>query len=304
MNTDPNAPLEGQDVTILAQSLFSEDTPDSIDASETLSTPDNVVPITPVVPVTPVQAVAPVQPVQPVVPENVVIDQEKMKQFEQWQKLQSAPVQPVQQQQQQVVQQQQQPAPVQMPTQSQLSPKEADRIMNKFTLGQQEYDAIFKTDSEEASIAALNNVLQNTVKQAVTMAFHLVNDTESKVINKVQPYIQFADTQRELMLRESFFSEHPSLKGADPIISAVMSQMAQGGVKYASQKELFDAVATSTKAQLAQMGLVQGQTNNPTPRAASVKRPMASLPTGGQGGSQASADTGQGGSNTARTIFS
>jgi hypothetical protein len=292
-------PIEGQDVKTLAQSLFSETNPDIERAIEhTPSDADNVIPIKSEE-VKPVPAVVVPAQTPAIIEQEVQIDAEKMKQFEAWQQLQQAQsVVPVQQQQHQAapVQQQQQQVP-------QLSKEEADRVLNKFTLTQKEYDAIFKTESEEASIEALNEVLQNTVKQAVTMAFHLVQDTEQRVVSGVKPYMQFADSQREIMLRETFFAEHPTLRGADPILNAVMTQMATGGQKFNTQKDLFDAVAKSTKAQLAQMGMVQGQANT-KPAGNGQKPRMAALPTGGQGGSSQSAATGQsGGSNTARAIF-
>lgn len=305
---DQDTPIEGQDVESLAKSLFSEDL--DIPEDNTGSNPDNVDPQQ-----QQQQAVqqqepqqqqqqqqaAPQQQQQQVQP--IVLDAEKMKQFEEWQKTLGQPTPgaqaPVQQVQQQPVQQQQ---VQQQPVPQQLPPEQVDKMLNKFTLTQKEYDAIFKTDSEEKSIEALNNVLQATVRQAVTMAFHLVQDTEQRVAQTVTPYIKFADTQRELMLRETFFNDHPDLRGAEPVINAVMVQMAQSGQKYQDQKQLFDAVAKSTKDQLAQLGLVQGQGQQPKPT--TRKQPMAVLPTGGQGGRQESANAGQSReSNTARNIF-
>lgn len=225
-----------------------------------------------------------------------VIDEEQYKRYLEWQH---------QQQQQQLPQQQvrqQQPVQSQPQPQTQpLSEEEVARLTNRFTLDEAGYDAIFATEDKQESIRALNQVLQGVVRQAVTMSHYLMQDTAGKIQQTVQPYMQFADSQRELMLRETFFSEHPDLRGSEVIINAVMTGMAQQGVKFSDNKQLFDAVAKATKDQLAALG-AKGQMNGQQTQQAQVKPKMARLPAGSGGGS-GMAQVHSGGSSTARAVF-
>lgn len=283
-----------------AQALFGEVNPD-LELGSTIDTDPNQQQVEPVQNIEPqVEPVVQQQQQQQVQQVQQQLSAEQLAQFQAWQAQQAQQqqqVQPVQQQQQQpAVQQQQQ---VQQAQPQQLSEEEVNRLTNRFVLDEAGYDAIFATENKADSIKALNDVLQGVARQAVTMSHYLIQEAAGGLQQKVAPYMQFADSQRELMLRETFFSRHPDLRGSDVIINAVMTQMAQSGTKFQNNEQLFDAVAQATKAQLSQLG-VKGQQIGGGQQ--TVKPGMATLPVGSSGGSRM-AQTGSGGSNTAKSLF-
>lgn len=276
--TDKGGVVENQEAELAKQAVAAQqvqDKPTEVKAEEiqTQVQPQNVVPIQP-------QAQPPVQ--------------------------QQAPQGPPQQQPQVL----QQPPPAQQQPPQQQSPEEIQRALNVYSLSEQDYDSVFNVDSKEESIKALNDVLQKVVRQAVTMSHVLLQDQQQQILQQVQPYMQFADTQRQVMLESSFYQQHPDLQASKPVVDAVLKQFQSQGVKFSDEKQLFDAVAQNTKAylsQLVQLGqtaapTLQGQQqtqNGGTPQGA--KPSMAALPRGGQGGAGASGGSGK--VNTAQALF-
>lgn len=176
-----------------------------------------------------------------------------------------------------------------------------------YELTEADYDAVFNVDDKQQSIKALDNILQNVVRQALTMAHTLHKQEITQFEQKVQPYMQFADDQRHTAMETAFYTRHADLQQSAPVVTAVLKQFQAANVKFPTAEALFDAVAQHSKAYLSQ--LVQlGQTAPPqTPANVglpnTVKPRMAALPTGGQGGSGG----GQGKSgqmNTAQKLFS
>jgi hypothetical protein len=262
--------------------------------------------VAPVVPATPVVA-APVVAAAPAVA-PVQYTPEQIAAFQQWQAAQAqqvipqAPVQPVQHNPQ---------APRQ---QQQLTQPEIDQALNRYTVAPEEFNALFNEPDPAKATAILNGMFQKVVVQAVTMAHHLIQDQGAQLKQQVAPYMQFADTQREVMLREQFFLANPDLKGQDLLIQNVMSQLAlerqKGVYQPASEQQVFSDVATRTKALIASLQQ-QGQAlptvaGAPAQQAAPAVKPgMARLPGGGGGGSQSAANgTAAAGQNqTAMNIF-
>lgn len=292
-NEDPNV---GQDVTSLAQDLFGEPNPDIEGSSSTTTEENNEeqnlnegAALFGVESGADTQAETETQTQvqQPVVQQQEQQPQftaEQIQQFQAWQQSQ-------QQQVQQPVVQQQQPLP----------DEEVAKLTNRFTMTEKEFDAIYEAPDKQTAIAAFNHVLQGVVKQAVTMASYLAMDQAQQVTQQVRPYMQFADSQRELMLRQNFYEANPELKGADVIVEAVLGNLTNSGQKFTSHKQLFDAVAKASKDQLVRLG-GQGQRNgNAQPK---VKQPMAAMPNGSQGGNGSRmAPTGSGVQQTAKSIF-
>lgn len=288
---DPNN--EGQSsIEQTAQSLFGDINPN-------LEIPSDLDENSGTVVEEPVQQQQIEEPVQQQQRQQQVVVQpnaDELEAFRQWQVSQQQQ-QPVQQQP--IVQQQQQ-APVQQQQPQQLSDAEVARLTNRFVIDEAQYDKMFATEDKAQSIAAFNEIVQGAVRQAVTMSQYLAQEHVSRVQQQVQPYMQFADSQRELMLRENFFNKYPDLRGADVIIRAVQQDMSSKGVKYNSMEELFDAVAKASQAQLRMLSAQGQQVNGTQPR---VKPAMASLPAGAGGGGSKMAQTGSGPQTTARSLF-
>lgn len=187
--------------------------------------------------------------------------------------------------------------------------EDVQKHLNIYSVTEADYDAIFATESKEDSIKALNSMMQNVVRQAVTMSHVLVQDAQTNLQQQVRPYMQYADEQKHSAMEQAFYSQHSDLKAAQPVVDAVLKQFQGSGRKFDSPEKLFDAVAQNTKAyllQLQQLGqtttqnaqgprLTQGTPQGGKPR-------MASLPSGGQGGSGAGGGN-SGKVNTAQRLF-
>jgi len=272
-------------------------------------------PVTPPAGQTPASTVAPVippsvpSPQAPVpstpAPTPVQYTPEQVAAFQQWQAAQQQQVMPpAQVQQPHVPQAPRQAAPMSQP--------EIDKALNKYTVPVEQFNALFAETDPVKATGILNDILEKKVIQAVTMAHHLIQEAQSKIVGQVQPYMQFADTQREIMLREQFFAANADLKGQDLLIQTVMAQMAQerqaGIYRPASEQQVFSDVAARTKALIAGMQQ-QGQAAPAVVQGAQPaqggKPPMAVLPTGGGGGAQSAAGSTAipGESPTARSIF-
>lgn len=188
-------------------------------------------------------------------------------------------------------------------------------MLNVYQLTEADYNAVFDTDDRAQSINALNQILQNVVKQAVTMSVHVTKSEVGGLVQQVSPYMQFADSQRELAMKNAFFESAPDLKGMDVVIEFAMNQLIQeknaGKVAFKNDQEIFAAIAERTRAIRQQMSNQPAPTQ-PTPTAptsgAPVAQPhgrptMAVMPRGGQSGAQGAPQGAVGQNNTAVTIF-
>ena len=233
---------------------------------------------------------------------------EQIAQFQQWQAAQQQQIIPPSTQ---PIAQQQQAPRAQAP--AQLSEAEVDQAINRYRVTPDTFNKLFTEEDPAKASAMLDEMLQGAVKQAVTMSLHLIKDQTVQIQQSVQPYMQFADTQREVMLREQFFQNNPDLRGQDLVIGTVMQQLAaarqSGQYQPANEQQVFLDVATRTKALIAQMQQ-QGQQVAPqvgavTPQG--VKPSMVTIPTasGGAGagsaGGNPSANSGE--SQAARSVF-
>lgn len=253
------------------------------------------------------EPVVPVTPAAPVATPAVQYTPDQIAAFQQWQVAQQQQVIPFTPPQQVAP-----AAPVQQ--QQPLAQADIDKAINRYTVTPEAFNSLFNEPDPAKAAGILNSMLQGAVIQAVTMAHHLNQQTASELTQRVQPYMQFADTQREQMLREQFFAHNADLKGQDALIQTVMAQMAQerrsGAYRPVSEAQVFTDVATRTKALIAgmqQQGQIPAASNGAPRQAASAgtKPQMAVLPNSGGGGSQ-SAGTSQarpGESSAARSIF-
>jgi len=232
---------------------------------------------------------------------------EQIAQFQQWQAAQQQQIIPPPAAPQQQQQQPQAPA--------QLAPEEIDKAINRFRVTPEKFNELFTEEDPTKASAILDGMLQDTVKQAVTMSLHLIKDQAAQLQQSVAPYMQFADTQREVMLREQFFQNNPDLRGQDLVIGTVMQQLAAarqaGQYRPANEQQVFQDVATRTKALIAQMQQ-QGQHVAPqqggvAPQGLQRKPTMVALPTasGGMGAGSANGlpSAANGESQAARSVF-
>lgn len=288
---EQNAPESvGQSIEETARSLFGDINPDIESGTRTEE-------VTPAAETPVVEEPVVVQP-EPVVQERLMqqpealptFSPEQLAQFEVWQQSQLG---------QQVLKQDLASVQQRIQATAPLPDEEVAKLTNRFTMTEKEFDAIYEAENKADAIKAFNDVLQRTVVQAVTMANYLAQDHAGKVMETARPYMQFAEEQRNMVRQEMFYAAHPDLRGADVVVQAVVSNMIQQGIRFPDEKTTFDAIAQASKAQLAKLGK-QGQ--GAVPANGKVKQPMASLPTGSQGGTRM-AQVGSGPSNTAKNLF-
>jgi len=247
-------------------------------------TPKEEPPVEVNTPVTP--AATPATPAAPVqyTPEQLVA-------FEQWKAAQQQQIIPP------AATPQQQAAQPQQPTQQRAQPTQAeiDKQINRYTVSPEKFQQMFSEEDPAKAAGVLNEMMQGAVTQAVTMAYHLIQDQGNKLQQTVQPYMQFADNQREVMLREQFYQSNPDLRGQEMLISAVQTQIVaerqSGQYQPVSEAQVLTDVATRTKALIAQWQQngqhPQAQPNGSVPVSqphSQVKPPMAALPTTAGGG--------------------
>lgn len=316
---EPAAPAVEPADNPLASSLFGGSDDPFVDDLEPIDSPENDLPTPkPAAPASPANvapvpaqqstqqapaAPAPAQSTVQPAPQNQLSDAE-VQAFRQWQM-----------QQQQVAQQRMQQPSGQVPEPKQPTQEEIDAQLNRFKVTDQVFDGIFEAKDKAQAMSALDQFGQGLVKQAVTMAYHLMQDSQQRLQQQVQPYMQFADSQRDLMMREAFFASHPDLKGMDVLVNTAMQQLMaekqQGQFQPKSDKEIFDAVAK--RANDLRNAVVGGQTQPagsqqqviPNGQPVPAQRPgMVQMPRGSQGGAPSAPGRVAAGQNpTAASLF-
>lgn len=192
------------------------------------------------------------------------------------------------------------------PSRPPATQEEIQRELNVYKMTEKDYAAIFDVETREESIQALDGVLQNVVRQSLTMANVLMEEKFAAMQQQVLPYMQFADDQRSSAMETAFYSRHQDLVASKPVVDAVKKQFTDQGVKFDTAEQAFDAIAKNTKAylqQLVQLGQtaslpMAGQSATP----AAQKPRMAQMPAGGQGGATGGASA-SGKLNTAARLF-
>lgn len=188
--------------------------------------------------------------------------------------------------------------------------QELEKAMNKFSVDETLFKKIFESETPEESIAAMNQMVQGSVIQAVTMAKHLYENEIHQLRQQLNPYVTYAEQALEHERVNTFYNKNPELKPLESVVNMVTQQMRAEGLRFESDEKAYEEVAKRAKAQvdlLKAAGLtpqtVQTPVATPSVQAPVAQRPqMAALPTGGQGGGgSTSGSTGK--QSTAQKLF-
>lgn len=144
--------------------------------------------------------------------------------------------QPAQQQQQQ-----------QLP---QLTDEQKQRFFQTARVTPEVYRGIFESDTPEESMQALENFGQAIVRNALTMANHLVAAEVNRVVEQVQPYMQFADSQRNLMMEQQFYGQNPDMRGMEVLVDESINRLSQQGYQFQNTNDLFNAIRNDVQQRL------------------------------------------------------
>ena len=213
---------------------------------------------------------------------------------------------------------QQQAAQTAQPTaqpaqQAPMSQEEINKALKYASVNAETYDAIFESESKEDSMKALEAYGQAIVQNALTAANYLQQEQLQNLQQQLNPYMSFADQQREMALQQEFYGANPELKGMEVLVDSAIAQLQTTQKQYKSPQELFTDVKTLVQSHLAVMQGGQPQTAQPQSTAApqppqtpvQQKPAMATLSTGGQGGAGQTAGSSSStpGQNTAKKLF-
>lgn len=191
-----------------------------------------------------------------------------------------------------VFQQSRPPAPKEDPFDvSKLSPEQFNQKFNVYTPSADLLRRL-RSDDEAEALAAVNELVTGSVKQAVTMAqFHgqaAVNPLAEQVQTLQQHYAQV----RESEAAQRFSKQYPDLVPWEPIVQAVKERLArevQSGQRqpFASEEAVFKALAEQTRELVKK---IPGGSGGTATQPRSTQRP-STVTTGGQGGTGAGSST-------------
>jgi len=194
----------------------------------------------------------------------------------------------------------------QQQSQKQMTQEEMDKMFNVFRPSPDLIKALREGD-EAAALAAVTQMTHGSVRQALTLAAYQMQQEMSKFRQMVEPAMQYAYEQQMEKMKTEFFTQHPDLKGYDPILTAIRDRFIAEGRKFKDKGEAFKAVAEEAKKVLSTLpGYKPGEANSGGQGAAGGQQAgaMPSL-AGGRGGAGAGDRGSSGGQQTtAKRIFS
>lgn len=180
----------------------------------------------------------------------------------------------------------------------QLSPEEYNKLFNVPTITSDHIEQLFKGGDD--AIKVMQELLQGSAKQAVTMAHYLMENNRTSLMKELDPYLQFSSQMRENQLKEEFMGKYPHLKDYEPILVEIKNKLEREGFK-GSKDDVFKRI--SEEADRLINTVTSKQSGNGQQAISTQQQPpkMTTLSGGGQGG--AGDPTSSGGGSTAKRIF-
>lgn len=169
------------------------------------------------------------------------------------------------------------------PVAPQMTQEEIDRALRVFRPTAKQVEAL--REGGENALGALNEIVAGVYQQATTMSAYQMQLQMEKIQGILNPVHTYVQQQQMAALKNEFFTEHPDLKGLDPLLASIKDQIVQEGKTFSDKKLAFAEVATRARAL---MKSLPGMT--PAGAAASVAAtgtPPSNMSTqigGGQGG--------------------
>jgi len=189
--------------------------------------------------------------------------------------------------------------------QRQPTQEELDKMFNVYKPSPELIKAL-REGGEPAALAAISQMTGGAVKQALTLAAYQMQQELNKFRQMVEPAMQYAYEQQMEKMKSEFFTQHPDLKGYDPILTAIRDKFIASGVRFENKEAAFKAVAEEARKVLSNLpGYKSGEANGGGGSAAGQQKSGA-LPSlaGGRGGAGAGDRGSSGGQpNTAKKIF-
>lgn len=189
-------------------------------------------------------------------------------------------------------------------TPKELTPEEFDRTFRVFRADENFISRLDSAETPAAKAAVFNEFGQGVVRQALTMAQHIIADKEQQFRTMLAPLMQFRAQAEEHRLEERLFTLHKDLSEYKPLVAEVKSRLIAQKARFPTEDAALKAIADETRRVLKSLGVVPkpGQQPQPNPGVVTPTRKPAPLSRAGHGGSPAGGGAGKPAS-TAKTIF-
>lgn len=181
--------------------------------------------------------------------------------------------------------------------QKELTPEELDKMFKVYKATPEILGRL--QNGGDDAVAAFHEIRDGLLAQFDTITAHRLAALEEKLLGRLSPALQLANSQAAAKEKETFFTAYPNLKEHEKIVDMVYKLMVSEGANFQSVEEARKALADRASALLP--GSAGGQ---PTPGAQQTQTPKppekkpASLSTGSQAGGGAG-----GGSSATPNVF-
>lgn len=183
--------------------------------------------------------------------------------------------------------------------QRELSPEEFNKKYGVVQITESHMQQILDADPKKGA-AALNNIIQGAVRQAMLMQQDLTASELSRMRGEFEPHVKswqsYQQEQREVSLQNEFYKLHPDLSDERPLVeeltAAMVAKVQAGQLKISTKEEGFKAVADAAKKIVARMNKPVtngGQTNAGGNSGAATRQMSAASSAGRAGTGQAAA---------------
>lgn len=181
--------------------------------------------------------------------------------------------------------------------QAPVQPSDADlrRQLNVFEATEEMYEQILGVKPDNpARLAALNNVLQGVVRQAVTMANIMAQNHVQTFQQSINPYIETVRSQEVERQKTLFFTENKDLAGYDAIVEAEFQLAKAEGRRFPDVASARKYVADRARERLRAINITPGSAAQTSPQSTTTaprqpSRQMTTTSVGGRAGGSANA---------------
>jgi hypothetical protein len=179
------------------------------------------------------------------------------------------------------------------PARPQVTDAEFKRQFNVVEVDPAMFEGTFGFQGSPQQVASLNNLLQASARQAVTITRHLLEQQKSEIMAAIAPVQQTITQQTEERMVGEFYGEYPHLREYHTLCQEIVAGIRARGQKFNSPKEAYKFVA-ETAVKLAKINVTPqapgapATTQQPSVQPA-VSRPMTTTSVGGRSGTGGSA---------------
>ena len=201
----------------------------------------------------------------------------------------------------------QQPAEPGQPAQPQMTEQQMRQALNVYEPTAEIVEAI--RQGGEPAVAALQQVVQGAVKQAVTLASLVLEKKMAEVDQRYSPAVNMAQEAQMKQQADRFFGKYPKFKGMEPLLMQIRDSMVARKLQFPNEEAAFEAVSQQADSILKMLpggGNTPNTAGQQTQQPAGVKnqQPKPNMPTlsgKGTGGAPANGTVAK--QSTAQKIF-